>query len=546
MIERRRFLYGTALTLVGSCRRPSVSRPDAGLCASTVPTTSRARDPLHPNALARFVDPLPIPATIRPDGVRPHQGAGAGDGRAAQDLTYYRVPMREGTVSVHRDLPPTRIWGYRGTFPGPTLEARSGKGLLVEWVNELPERHFLPIDHSLCGAGADQHEVRTVVHVHGARVPPESDGHPEDWFTPGRSAVSLYPNQQEAATLWYHDHAMGIERLNQYAGLLGMYLIRDDVEDALRLPSGLYEVPLILSDRVFDAKGQLVYPTSDDPMAPWIPELNGDALLVNGRLFPYFEVEPRLYRFRILNASNSRFYDLALSNKQTIHQIGSDQGLLPAPVPLSIVALAPGERADVLVDFGDSAGERVVLHSLSFQLLQFRVAPRRAGPRAKSPLPGALRAVARTSAAAAVKTRFMTLNEYETPKTLAALMLLNGARWRDPVTERPAFGSVEIWELVNLTEDSHPIHLHMVRFQILERQPFDVDSYVTHKTMKLAGPPVPPAPQDAGWKDTVRADAGFVTRIIVRFDGYAGRYVWHCHILEHAANEMMRPFEVVA
>ena len=341
---------------------------------------------------------------------------------------------------------------------------------------------------------------------------------------------------------------MGIERLNQYAGLFGMFLIRDDVEDALRLPSGPYEVPLILCDRLFDAERPARLPDigrSDGSLDS--RDLNGDALLVNGKLFPYFEVEPRLYRFRIVNASNSRFYELALSNKQPIHQIGSDQGLLPAPVTLAGgVVLAPGERADVLVDFGESPGEKIVLHSLTFQLLQFRVGPRAAGPRAKTNLPGALRPVVRTPAVAAAQTRFMTLNEYETPKTLAALMLLNGARWRDPVSEKPAFGSVEIWELVNLTEDSHPIHLHMVRFQILERQPFDVDSYITHKTMKVAGPPVPPAPQDAGWKDTVRADAGFITRIIVRFDGYAGRYVWHCHILEHAANEMMRPFEVVA
>ena len=149
------------------------------LRGSTVPTTSpRSAIPLHPDALARFVDPLPIPATIKPDGERPDPDAGARGGQAVQDLPYYRVAMREGTVAVHRDLPPTRVWGYGGTFPGPTFETRSGKGLLVEWANELPERHFLPIDHGLCGAGADQPEVRTVVHVHGARVPPESDGLP--------------------------------------------------------------------------------------------------------------------------------------------------------------------------------------------------------------------------------------------------------------------------------------------------------------------------------------------------------------------------------
>ncbi len=224
---------------------------------------------------------------------------------------------------------------------------------------------------------------------------------------------------------------------------------------------------------------------------------------------------------------------------------GAIKGSLPAPVSLPIVTLAPAERVDVVIDFADVAGQKVILHSHTFELMQFRVAPLRTAAKAKTPLPTALRAVIRTPAASAVKTRFLTLNEYEIPTTRAMLMLLNGARWHDPVTEKPALDSVEIWELANLTEDTHPIHLHMVRFQILERQQFDADTYNSHGTMRFTGVPVPPAPQDAGWKDTVRAETGLITRIIVRFDGYRGRYLWHCHLLEHAANEMMRPFEVV-
>lgn len=538
---------GQALSVATGRGGPSGPSASAGLCTSSATQAPPVRPPLHPDALAHFVDRLPIPPVIKPEGMRSAANA------PEEPLSYYRVAMGEAMVSVHRDLPPTRVWCYGGSFPGPTFETRSGKGLLVEWVNDLPDRHFLPIDHSLCGAGADQHEVRTVVHVHGARVSPESDGHPEDWFTPGRSALFHYPNEQEAATLWYHDHAMGVERLNQYAGLFGLFLVRDAVEDALHLPSGPYEVPLFLSDRLFDAEARLLYPTSDDPKAPWIPEFRGDAILVNGKLFPFLEVEPRLYRFRIVNASNARFYDLALSDGQPIHQIGSDQGLLGAPVALPIVTLAPGERADVLIDFAQSKNREIVLHSQTWQLLQFRVSSSRpstnthstvAPPPALTALPK-LRPLVRTPASEAVKTRFLTLDEYETPKTLAATMLLNGSWWRDPVTERPSFGSVEIWELANLTEDTHPIHLHMVRFQILERQAFDADRYNTHRTVTFTGPPVPPAPQDAGWKDTVRADPGFITRIIVRFDGFRGRYVWHCHILEHAAKEMMRPFEIV-
>ncbi len=454
--------------------------------------------------------------------------------------------MREAEVLVHRDLPPTRIWGYGGTMPGPTIETRTGRALLVEWRNDLPDKHFLPIDHSLCGAGADLPLVRAVVHVHGAKAPPESDGYPENWYPPGKSALHHYPNRQDGATLWYHDHAMGIERLNQYAGLFGVFLIRDDAEDELKLPAGPYEVPLVLCDRLFDAQAQLIYPTSGSTDSPWVSEFTGDALLVNGKIAPYLDVEPRRYRFRVVNASNSRAYDLSLSGIASFHQIGSDQGLLSAPVALKGVTLAPAERADLIVDFREAAGQNVVLKDEAVQLMQFRVGSRGARAAASvAPLPASLRAIPRILTSDAVKTRTLTLDEYEDPKTYAKLMLLNGTHWREPVTEKPALGTVEIWRLVNLTEDTHPIHLHLVRFQIIDRQLFDADEYKTSGTMNLVGGPVAAEPNESGWKDTVRAHPGMITRIIVRFEGYTGRYVWHCHVLEHAANEMMRPFEVV-
>jgi len=493
---------------------------------------------LHPDALPRFVDALPVPRVLHPDDFREDPR------EPGAPIAYYRVAMRPVEVAVHRDLPPTTMWGYGGSVPGPTIETRSGRGLLIEWRNELPDKHFLPIDHALCGSGPDRPEVRTVVHVHGAKVPPESDGHPESWYVPGSSAVYHYPNRQDAATLWYHDHAMGIERLNQYAGLFGVFLIRDDLEDALHLPSGPYEIPIVLADRLFDAAAQLVYPTSGMPDAPWVSEVHGDALLVNGKLFPYLEVEPRRYRFRVVNASNSRFYYLSLSNGQLVHQIGTDQGLLPSPAPQKIVTLAPAERADLLVDFSGAAGQNVFLQTQASQLMQFRVG---GGPSAKAaPLPAMLRQVAKIPESSAARTRTLTLNEYEDPKTHVMLMLLNATRWKEPVTEKPALGTVEIWTFVNLTEDTHPIHLHLVRFQVLDRQLFDADEYLTSGTMRLVGKPLSPEASEAGWKDTVRAEPGKITRIIVRFEGYAGRYLWHCHVLEHAANEMMRPFEVVA
>jgi spore coat protein A len=497
--------------------------------------------PLHPESLARFVDALPIPPVVTTDGFRPDPID------ARTPLAHFSIAMREIETRVHRDLPATRVWAYGGSVPGPTIETRSGRGLLVTWSNELPSRHFLPIDHALHGAHLDKPEVRTVVHVHGAKAPPGSDGYPDDWYAPGQSATYHYPNHQEAATLWYHDHAMGIERLNQYAGLFGMFIVRDDAEDALRLPNGRYELPIVLCDRLFGADGQLRYPTSGTRDSPWVPEVHGDCTLVNGKLFPYLEVEPRLYRFRFLNASNSRFYYLSLSGGQTLRQIGTDQGLLPSPVALTSITLAPAERADIVVDFTETAGLNVVLQSQTQPILQFRVAPTAVEGAAKSSaLPAKLRPFARLAAPSAVRTRVLTLNEYEDPKTHKMVMLLNGTYWSQPVTETPVLDSVEIWSLVNLTEDSHPIHLHLVRFQILDRQLFNADEYLRTGTMRVIGGRVSPEPCEAGWKDTVRADPGSVTRIIARFEGYAGRYVWHCHLLEHAANEMMRPFEVVS
>jgi spore coat protein A, manganese oxidase len=565
VISRRTFLVEGARVAVAVVAAPSIGRTcgsegaeaDGAADVAPVPPSANAicagsalprgkivvhqyGPPLHPESLARFVDPLPIPAVLAPDGTRPDPD----DARVS--LPYYRVAMREAELKVHRDLPPTRMWTYNGTVPGPTFETRSGRGLLVEWSNELPEHHFLPIDHSLHGAHADAPEVRTVVHVHGAKAPPGSDGFPDDWYIPGRSATHHYPNRQDAATLWYHDHAMGIERLNQYAGLFGVFIVRDDAEDALQLPTGPHEIPLAICDRLLEASGQLRYPVSDVADAPWVEDVQGDVHLINGKLFPFLEVEPRRYRFRLVNASNGRFYFFSLSGGLAMLQIGTDQGLLPAPVPLKSMMLAPAERADVVVDFGEVAGQTVTLLSQTQSILEFRVAPATSAPAKAPPLPARLRTIAKLAPSSAARTRVLTLNEYKDRGLHRMLMLLNGTLWRQPVTENPELDSVEIWSFLNTTEDTHPIHLHLVRFQILDRQTFDDDEYLLSKKVHFMGPPVPPPPQEAGWKDTVQAPPGVITRIIARFEGFAGRYVWHCHVLEHAANEMMRPFEVVA
>ena len=452
--------------------------------------------------------------------------------------------MQQVQRKLHRDLPPTRLWTYGGASPGLTIETRSGQGLLIEWANELPPRHFLPIDHTLHGAETSRPEVRGVVHVHGAKAPPESDGYPEDWYVPGQSRTYYYPNQQEAAALWYHDHTMGINRLNAYAGMFGLFLIRDDAEDALNLPKGPYEIPLVICDRLLRQDGQLDYPVSGDEARPWVSEVFGNVMVVNGKAFPFLEVEPRRYRFRVLNASNARFFHLSLSNGQTFHQIGTDQGLLPAPVPLERSSLAPAERADLVIDFAGHGGEHIFMNSDSFQVMQFRV--KQGQSSASSALPAQLRPVPKIPESTAVRTRALGLIEKKTMTGDSMTMLLNGMPWHAPVTENPVLDSVEIWTLINPTDDSHPIHLHMVRFQILDRRRFEPYYYQTSGELRYTGPSTPPDPEEAGWKDTVRADPRMVTRIIVRFEGFPGRYVWHCHILEHEDNEMMRPYDVVA
>jgi spore coat protein A, manganese oxidase len=497
---------------------------------------------LHPERLARFVDPLPLPEIARSSESRPDPQ------HVGRVLPFHRIAMREAWANVHRDLPPTRFWGYDGKMPGPTIEVHSGKPLLIEWANELPQQHLLPIDYTLHGAGHDVPDVRAVVHVHGARVPPDADGYPESWYVGGKSATYRYPNRQDAATLWYHDHAMGIERLNVYAGLFGAFLVRDEAEESLHLPRGEFEIPLLISDRQFTADGQLYYPTSGVPESPWVSEVYGDIVLMNGKITPYLEVEPRAYRFRIVNASNARFYYLALSDNSPLQQIGSDQGLLPHPVSQPSVMMAPAERADVVIDFSKLAGKTVLLKSMAMELMQIRVASRTKAATSlpARPLPAALRPVKRIARSAAVRTRTLTLNTYTDPKTHMMMMLLNATYWHQPITEKPVLGSTEIWEFVNTTEDTHPIHLHLVRFQVLNRQRFDVDGYLENGKLRFAGPEIPPNDNEYGWKDTVQADSGLITRIIVPFEGYAGRYVWHCHVLEHAANEMMRPYEVVS
>ena len=527
MTTRRRFLRQSVIAATAAIAPRAFSQIIRSQATPVVPT-------LDPNSLARFVDPLPLPVVVQPQGDR------AAPGKPGERVPFYRVSMRAIASKLHRDLPPTKVWSYGDSVPGVMFDTQSGQGLLVEWANELPLNHLLPIDYSVHGAERGTPEVRSVVHLHGGKTPPESAGYPEEWYVPGQSRTYYYPNQQDPALLWYHDHAMGITRLNVYAGLIGLHVIRDQAEQHLQLPNGKYEVPLVLCDRHLNIDGQLSYPHA------WMPAVFGEVPLVNGKIFPYLEVEPRKYRFRVLNAANGRTYRLSLPEGVEFRQIGTDQGLLPRPVAVTQVLLAPAERADLVIDFAPHRGTRVLLSDDAFRLMEFRV---NATPVPDpSALPAKLRAVPHIAESSAVKTRWLTLNDEPRKGMPASMgMLLNKTPLKMPITEKPVLGTTEIWELANLTEEVQPIHLHAVRFQILDRRRFDASEYMESGKVRYSKEPAsPPDPNEMGWKDTVRVNASTVTRIIIPFEGYAGRYVWHCHNLEHTDHELIRPYEVLA
>ncbi|REJ18956.1 MAG: copper oxidase [Caldibacillus debilis] len=507
--------------------------------------------------LSKFADELPVPPVLQPRWKDPFH-------------TYYEVNMTEFKQSLHRELNDTTVWGFEGSYPGPTIEATSGERVFIQWINRLPDKHLLPVDRTVHGAHGNVPEVRTVVHVHGASVEWESDGYPEAWFTRGfqqtgpffRKPIYRYDNTDRACTLWYHDHALGITRLNVYAGLAGFYLIRDHRERRLNLPSGKYEIPLMIQDKTFKEDGSLYYPEQPEKPVPGletsiVPEFFGNTILVNGKVWPYLKVEPRKYRFRLLNASNARFYRLKLDSGQLFYQIGTDGGFMPHPIGVREITLAPAERADVIIDFANLAGKKITMTNdapapfpagdppdeHTGTVMQFRVSLSLSGVDT-SEIPAVLLPLPKINEGSAAKIRYLTLNDRQDPYG-REWMLLDNKPWDAPVTETPKLGSTEIWCLINLTADTHPIHLHLIDFQILDRRDFDVERFKKEGVIRYTGPPIPPEPQERGWKDTVRANPNQVTRIIMRFGPYTGLYVWHCHILEHEDYEMMRPYLVI-
>lgn len=530
---------------------------------------------LNPYTQQKFVNPLPIPSVIQP---------------ITTNGTYYEVNITQfaqdlGLKDGSGNPMLTTVWGYNGSYPGPTFEARRNIPITVKWKNELmdtngPLPHLLPVDTTIDWAMPENWPysgVPLVTHLHGGNVESSSDGNPDAWFTPGfgqtgsywSQQVYQYPNDQEAATIWYHDHAMGITRLNVYAGLAGYYILRDAWEDNLNLPSGNYEIPIAIQDRMFTEDGQLYYPSMPEeagqPNPSVLPEMFGDFILVNGKTWPVLNVEPRKYRFRFLNGSDSRFYKLYFGNAINFTQIGTDGGLLNAPVTLNQMLIGPGERKDVIIDFSNPAllGQTIILKNNARspypmgetanpqtvgQIMAFRVTVPLNGVDT-SVIPASLRPAPIAVLGTPDNTRQLLLieteDEFNRLKPQLGTSDLGPLDWDSPITENPMQNALEEWQVINFTPDAHPIHLHLVNYQIVSRQKFNTSRYIPGhpESLQLLGQPKFPTADEIGWKDTAVMYPGEVTRIRARFDR-EGLYLWHCHILSHEDHEMMRPFYV--
>lgn len=620
---------------------------------------TRQMIPLNPMDIPKYVNQLPKPPVYKPFKVKVEveaeieaPGGKEKELKIKERRHLYFVDISEFQEQIlPKGFPQTTVWGYGGlvkdpgtgrvkysrSSPGATFEAQRGIPVMVKWINRLTGPHLFAVDPTLHWANPNnmpmhppmpwppfphgfpdaQKPVPIVTHLHGGEVQSISDGHPDTWFTANGkkgpefiTSLYTYPNQQEPTTLWYHDHTLGITRLNVYAGLAGFYLLRDreHCEEGDRqgkkliLPTGKYEIPIVIQDRSFYTNGSFAFPTEgvNPRIHPyWNPEFFGDTIMVNGKVWPNLDVERRQYRFRLLNGSNARFYNLQLSdgsNNMTFIQIGSDGGFLPKPVTLQSLLIAPGERADILIDFsGITPGTKITLQNTANapfpdgtppdpnttgQIMQFTVPFNTARPIVPPPLPDVLNTI--PDLVPDSSPRILTLNEVQGLKGPISV-LLNGQEWSAPISEMPEAGSTEEWMIANLTMDSHPIHLHLVQFQVKNRQRFDAAAYLAAWTAANGNPPldhptivVPiepyldpngimePDDNERGWKDTLKMNPGEVTRIKVRFapqnipvsvakpgvnlypfnPTLGPGYVWHCHILDHEDNEMMRPYKV--
>jgi FtsP/CotA-like multicopper oxidase with cupredoxin domain len=530
--------------------------------------------------------------------------------------------------------------GFVLNSPGPTFEAIKDIPVKVKWVNNIYSSHLFTVDPTLhwadpnnmgmmimppfrpyqAGYAMAQRPVPLVTHLHGGEDQSDFDGGPEQWWTwnglrgkdystyeetDPNAAVFYYPNEQEATTLWYHDHALGITRLNVMSGLAGFYLLRDpDDTVAPLLPSGEYEVPIVIQDRIFQQNGQMFFPgdgVNPDVHPYWQPEFFGNTIMVNGLVWPNMNVDQGQYRFRFLEGSNARFYTLTFRVDGSFGNpalpftiIGTDGGYLRTPVNATEFTFAPGQRVDILFDFsGFDPGTKIIIRNTANepfpdgdplnpdtvgQIMQFTVTNNDGPDAAVLPalLNPTLPAGPWPTLSAGSKTRMLPFFEEMSAIDEPLGVFLNGQKWAGPITELPAVGTTEDWWLINPTEDAHPIHTHLTQFQLVYRQQFNATEYQAaweaengpapvpvdtipeevDVTPYLTGDPVYPTAEEMGWFDTIITPPGWVTVIRIRYASQDGTgytfdategpgYVWHCHILEHEDNEMMRPYKVV-
>jgi spore coat protein A, manganese oxidase len=419
--------------------------------------------------------------------------------RRTRERDIYDLTIRRGTAEVLRGYE-TPILGYDGRFPGPTIRARRGREVVVR------QRNALPFDVN--------------VHLHGGAVPAAHDGHPMDLIAPGTTKEYRYPNRQPAATLWYHDHAHGRTARSVHRGLAGFYVLEDRHEEELGLPRDAFDVPLMIQDRAFNRDGSFRYASSPEP------GFLGDTILVNGAVAPRMRVRRRLYRLRLLNASNAREYRLVLGGRRPMLQIASDGGLLERPLKRRVVTLSPAERVDVVVDFRDYApGTELVLHNelgngSTVAVMRFDV--ERGGGAEEARVPSRLRELGALPAPAVDRRFELTL------ATAGGIAWQIGGRSfdMDRVDVRPRLGTSERWTFANASTRVHPMHTHGFLFRVLER----------------SSGAVPAA--ERGWKDTVPVRPGESVTVQPWFSPYPGRYVFHCHALEHGDFGMMLQMEV--